>query len=161
LILSVSDDISHLGDESFEIVHERLSRGGLCEGEASSDEYDEAEYNTQVEVRLILFLVFLNGETKEAEESTEPEEEREDTSHLLDEEAVPWDGSLIGESVRTVSLGRLKGLGGGESVLDVSAEMLGELNFTHALFSPVTDVFGLGDGVTHTRGTSVLATVLL
>lgn len=26
---------------------------------------------------------------------------------------------------------------------------------------PVTDVFGLGDGIAHTRGTSVLATVLL
>jgi len=70
--LSISDDISHLGDESLEIIHERFGGGGLVEGEASSNEYDEAEYNTKIEVRLILFLVFLNGETNETKDTTEP-----------------------------------------------------------------------------------------
>jgi hypothetical protein len=73
LIFSISDDISHLGDESLEIVHERFGGRGLCEGEASSYEHDEAEHNTQVEVRLIFLLVFLNGKTKEAEESSKPQ----------------------------------------------------------------------------------------
>lgn len=100
--LSSSGDISHLGDEALEIIHQRFSVRGLHEGEASSHKHDQAEYNAQVEVGLILFLVFLDGVTKEAEESTEPEEEGEDTCHLFDEEAVPRTGCLVGKSVRSV-----------------------------------------------------------
>jgi hypothetical protein len=75
-----------------------------------------------------------------------------------------------------VSLGRLGGLGLGESQFDIGSESFGKFNFTHGVFTlitfkykldfvikfgsvrlvsdriytyPVTDVFGLGDGISH------------
>jgi hypothetical protein len=149
LFLSISGDISHLGDEALEIVHQSCSARGLHEGEDSSHKHDQAEYNTQVEVGLILFLVFLDGVTKEAEESTEPEEEGEDTGHLFNEEAVPWNGSLVGKSVRSVLIIGFLGRFGGHSVNRMGIQIFAELNLTPSLFSPVTDAFILGDGVTH------------
>jgi len=149
LVLAVSDDISHLGDESLEIVHERLSGRRLVEGEASGDEHDEAEHDTQVQVGLILLLVLLNSESEETEESSEPQKQGEDTGHLSDEQAVPWDGSLVGQFVGSVLFERRKSLGLSESLLGVGAQIIAELDFTHSLLSPVTDVLSFGDGITH------------
>ena len=120
---------------ALEIVHQRFSVRGLHEGEDSSHKHDQAEYNTQVEVGLILFFVFLDGVTKEAEESTEPEEEGEDTGHLFDEEAVPGTGSLVGKSVGSVLLLGFLDLFGGHSVLRIGIQILAELNLTPSLFS--------------------------
>jgi len=124
--LSVSADFGGLGDEVLEIIHEGGSLGGLHVGEDTGEEHDDSEHDTEVQVSLV-FLVFLDGVSNETEEGTEPEEEREETSLLFEEDAIPWLGFLLGEGVFTILSEGLGGHSSGQTLGLIGLELLAEL----------------------------------
>lgn len=82
---AVTADLTFLGDEVLEVIHEGGSLGGLRVGEDAGDEHDDSEHDAQVEVGLV-GLVLLEPVGDKAEDGTEPEEEGEKAGLLLEED---------------------------------------------------------------------------
>ena len=70
--------------------------------EHSSHKGNECKYNTEIQVGLILRLVFLDSITKETKSGSEPKKKGEETSHFLDENDIPRKGVLLGQDVHSV-----------------------------------------------------------
>jgi hypothetical protein len=102
-LLATSDDVAHWRNEVLELGHHFGGLGSLLIGENSGNEHDGSEYNTKIEVGPIS-LIFLDNIGDDTEDCTGLEEEGEETSELVQEEAVPWDLLLLGELVVSVTL---------------------------------------------------------
>ena len=113
-------------DHVLKIVHERGGLGRLRVREHTGDEHDNGEHNTKVKIGLI-GLIFLDTESNETEDGTEPKKEREEASLLLQEEDARVDLVLLGKLVLTVSCPFLGVLFIGETMLERSVELLLEL----------------------------------
>lgn len=137
---AVTADLTFLGDEVFEVIHEGGSLGGLRVGEDASDEHDDSEDDAQVEVRLVS-LVLLDTVGDETEDGTEPEEEGEEAGLLLQEEDPAWGLASLSQLVETllaedvVSLDRAQTTFAGLGVILLGLEFLLEvLDRPHVLF---------------------------
>ena len=89
----------------------------------------------------------MNTVTDEAEEATEPKEEGEETGQVMDEEEVPWDCFLLGESVISDLSMFLLSLLGSESSGPVCAESLSKSVRANLVVIPLTNGLGTFNGI--------------
>lgn len=103
--------------------------------ENTRSESDNGQHNTQIQVRHVR-LVRLNAETDEAENGTEPKQQREESRQLLDEEAVPRDGLFFAQFIRTDLFEELLRLGGSETVLGIGIVAFAQLFERNSVLVP-------------------------
>jgi hypothetical protein len=140
-LFAISDNVSNWWDEVLELSHHLSGLGGLHVGEDTRKEGNDGKDDTEPQVGSI-FLIGLDTVTNEAEEGSEPKEEGEETGELVEEEAVPWDSLLLGESVHTVLRLGSKSCGGSQTGVFVGVEFLGEGFSPDTMIIPSTNGFG-------------------
>jgi hypothetical protein len=157
LLLAVTDDSCGSGDEVVEFVHQGSGLGGLLVREATSNESDSSQHNTEIQVGLIVVvgvLLGLDTVTNETKEGTEPKKKGEETSHFFKEHTVPGKSFLLSEGVLTL-FGKDGGsLSSGKTVLGVSLQLFAQfLSGPHVVF-PLTDLLGGSNSVVHVASTT-------
>lgn len=113
---TVTAHLTFLWNKVLEVVHERGSLGGLRVREDTCDEDHHGEHDTQVKVGLVS-LVFLDAVGDEAEDGTEPEEQREETCLLFQEKDPSGGLASLSELVKTLSAKDFVGLAARETTL--------------------------------------------
>ena len=85
--------------------------------EYTGDEHDGGKYDSEIEVGFVkvtsLLLLFLEDSQtvgNKAKAGTDPKEQREETSLLMEEHNVPWGLSFLGKSVISINFEGLSGL---------------------------------------------------
>ena len=101
-LLSTSNDVTHRRNEILELGHHFGRFGSLLIGENGGNEHDGSEHNTKIKVGFI-GLVSLNAVSNNTEDCTSLKEEGEETSELMQEEAVPWHLLLLGKLIVAIS----------------------------------------------------------
>ena len=138
---AISDDVGNWWDEVLELSHHFSGFGGLHVREDTSKEGNDGKDDTEPQVGSV-FLIGLDTVTNETEEGSEPKEEREETGELVEEEAVPWDSLLLGESVETVLRLSRKCCSRGKTSVFVGVEFLGEGFSSDTMIVPSTNSLG-------------------
>ena len=99
--------------------------------EDTGDEHDGGKHNSEVEVRFVevtsLLLLFLEDSQtvgNKAKAGTDPKEQREETSLLMEENNVPWGLSTLGKGVLSGNFENLSGLSVGETLVNGGIHVL-------------------------------------
>jgi hypothetical protein len=124
--------------------------------EHTGDKHDGGKHDSKVKVRFVevtsLFLLFFEDSQTVGDETkagTDPKEQREETSLLVEENNVPWGLAFLGEGVFSSSFEDLSGLCVGQTLINGGAKVLLEvLNIPHMVF-PFSDLFGRISGLFH------------
>jgi hypothetical protein len=80
--------------------------GSLLIGENGGDEHDGSEHNTKIEVGFVS-LICLDAVSNDTEDCTSLKEEGEESSELVQEEAVPWHLLLLGKLIVSITGGEI------------------------------------------------------
>jgi hypothetical protein len=145
---AVSNDRTHGRDEVLELSHHLSGLGGLHVGEDTSGKGDTGEYTTQEEV-ILGGLVFLDSIGNETEDGTEPQKEREETSQLLGEEAVPRKLFLFLELIEAIRFKGFSNCGIGQTLFLIGVVSLAESIDTDSVVVPETKSLSLLEGLRH------------
>jgi hypothetical protein len=92
---TVTGDKRFARNKILKVFHQRGGLRSLRVREAASNENDCCQHDAQIEVGLIDF-VLLNSVANETECRATPEQQREETGHFLQENAVPRDDCFFG-----------------------------------------------------------------
>jgi hypothetical protein len=101
-LLAISDYVTLGRNEVLELGHHFGGLGSLLIRENGGNEHDRSEHNTKIKVRSVS-LIFLDSVSDDTEDCTGFEEEGEETSELMQEEAVPRDLLFLGKFIVSVT----------------------------------------------------------